>query len=446
MKRGKTLVQILTVAVLFFLLGCAATQSGRGRAQLKNKQYRSAINSFLVELKQNRNKPELWRDLGIAYFKTNQLPKAAKALKKAYRLNSNDGETIFYLGAVAEKSGDYQQAIAYYKQFDKLGRLGKMRGKIEARLNWLIRKQMEVDAQKVLQNEQNIDVASIPDNSLAVLYFQNLGVSKDIDPLQKGLTDMLITDLSQVQRLKVVERVRMQKLLEEMGLGMTGLVDESTAPRFGKLLGASRLVRGTFIDLNKEKIQINVGLISAKKKRVKDAGKVTGNLDKFFRLEKELAFNILDDMGIKLTEAERKAISYIPTESLLAFMAYSKGLDAEDRGNFELARREFNKAVSIDPNFSRARQKMQESQILQTGSADVSTLEPAVSSEPVATNTPDTRSRLESSMTKIDAGFIPSTDPNQPPTTINLRKPVEEQSNTQSFGGVPVEIEIRLPQ
>ena len=49
-------------------------------------------------------------------------------------------------------------------------------------------------------------------------------------------------------------------------------------------------------------------------------------------------------------------------------------------------------------------------------------------------------------MTKIDAGFIPTTDPNQPPTTTNLRKPVEEQSNTQSFGGVPVEIEIRLPQ
>ncbi len=434
LKRLIILSFIIFVVVSMF--GCAATGS-RGTSLLKQQRYDDAIGEFLLELKKNRNNRDAWRDLGIAYLKKGETEKAEKALLQAYQLDNNDGKTIFYLGAAYEAQGDYTNAIQYYRQYTKVGRLSKMRGQIEGRLELLSRKQMEMQAQQAVANENYINVASIPDNSVAVLYFQNLGTSTQLDPLQKGLADMIITDLSQVHDLKVVERVRMQKMLEEIGLGQTGLVDESTAPRMGKLLGAKRMVKGTFVDLNEQQIRIDGGMIETTTGKFMKTDQSSGDLERFFRLEKNLVFSIINEMGIQLTDAERKAIQYIPTESMLAFLAYSKGLDAEDRGDFEVAREQYSEAVKLDPGFSAAGERMNQAESMEMGTSDIEQVETSLDTQPTTVEY-DTRTRLESSMSNIDSGFIPS---------IDSREPVQEQTKTIGFGGgVEVEIEVPIPR
>ena len=42
--------------------------------------------------------------------------------------------------------------------------------------------------------------------TIAVSYFDNTSETIDYNPLSKGLADMLITDLSNVKSLKIVER------------------------------------------------------------------------------------------------------------------------------------------------------------------------------------------------------------------------------------------------
>jgi len=248
---------------------------------------------------------------------------------------------------------------------------------------------------------------------------------------------MIITDLSQVHDLKVVERVRMQKMLEEIGLGQTGLVDESTAPRMGKLLGAKRMVKGTFVDLNEQQIRIDGGMIETTTGKFMKTDQSSGDLERFFRLEKNLVFSIINEMGIQLTDAERKAIQYIPTESMLAFLAYSKGLDAEDRGDFEVAREQYSEAVKLDPGFSAAGERMNQAESMEMGTSDIEQVETSLDTQPTTVEY-DTRTRLESSMSNIDSGFIPS---------IDSREPVQEQTKTIGFGGgVEVEIEVPIPR
>ena len=94
---------------------------------------------------------------------------------------------------------------------------------------------MAVESRMILAQENSLSISNIPDSTLAILYFNNQGDKRGLDPLQKGITDMLITDLSKVPGLKVVERVRMQKMMDEMKLNMAGLTSETTAPRLGKL-------------------------------------------------------------------------------------------------------------------------------------------------------------------------------------------------------------------
>ena len=98
-------------------------------------------------------------------------------------------------------------------------------------------------ARKLLQDEKTLSAVTAK-NTLAVLYFRNRSGLEELDPVRKGLALMLITDLSMVKDLQVVERVRLQALAEELGLGSSGIVEPDTGPRVGRLLGARWLVGG----------------------------------------------------------------------------------------------------------------------------------------------------------------------------------------------------------
>jgi TolB-like protein len=205
----------------------------------------------------------------------------------------------------------------------------------------------------------------LPENSVAVLNFRNLGGNPGFDPLAKGLADMVITDLSQVKTLTVIERSRMQVLLEEMGLGQTGLVEEQTAPRVGQLLGVKKVLQGGFLDLAGGGLRLDANLSDVTEKISQPLAAISGEIARFFRLEKNLVFKVIDELGLTLTDAEERAILTIPTENLLAFLAYSRGLDARDRGDFAKAREEFQQAVKIDPQFAAAKTQLEETTSLQ---------------------------------------------------------------------------------
>ena len=52
--------------------------------------------------------------------------------------------------------------------------------------------------------------------------------------LGESATDILITELVKTNRFIVVERDKMDKLLEEQKLGLTGVIDPNTAAKAGK--------------------------------------------------------------------------------------------------------------------------------------------------------------------------------------------------------------------
>ncbi|HEX9934088.1 MAG TPA: tetratricopeptide repeat protein [bacterium] len=364
MALGK-IKSLLIPMVAFLLAGCASTSYlSIGRRHLEKEEYDLAIAAFQAAQEEDPENAQIQRELGIAHYQKAEFDKAIPFLLQAFLADTTDGRTLFYLGTAFEITNDLKHAFDIYRRYVEVSPAQGIRKSIEARLTGLIRKQMAEEAKAVLAKESSLNPASFPDSTLAVLYFKNIGKKRDLDPVQKGLADMLITDLSKVARLKVVERVRMQKMLDEIGLGQTGLVDVATAPRVGKLLGASRLVNGTFIDLSQEALRIDAGFVLTKKTKSLSPSQVQGNLSQFFRMEKELAFGILDKLGIRLTQTERDAIQIIPTENLLAFLAYCNGLDYEDKGMYKQAQQQYQRAAQLDPNFEQAVQAVSRSEDL----------------------------------------------------------------------------------
>ena len=397
-------------------------------------------------------------------------------------------------GLVYEKQEKRAEAIEVYSHYTQLGRLDPKRRQFQARLSVLVSQQIEEETRLALAREGLSTIESIPQNTIAVAPFVYVGQNENLRYLQKGLAYLLTRDLSKVRALQVVSRLRTQALLTELGLGQTGLVDTATAPRFGHLLGARNVVIGNFLDTAADRLRLEMEAADiATGTGVKS--EESGSQNNILRTYSTLTLKLIGAMGIVLSDEERRSIQELPTEQLLAFIAFSKGLDLEDRGLYQEAAAAYEEALEQDPSFDLASEnfaRMQgislhqkplgrweiqalglldvpqyrESTVLDP-SAQEPTTSPSGTAESAAPKTlakqtapasppgvladPDrgTLTRLIKTGSFTGAGFIPVADNGE----NNVRKPAEAlEDPTTTPGGTPtpaqtdLEIEIILPQ
>jgi tetratricopeptide (TPR) repeat protein len=453
---------VLLVAALLILSGCASSLHDQGRKLLAQQDYAGAAEVLQRALEKDPHNSVLLVELAAALYHQEELESARTYLEQARAQNPNDGEAVLLLGLVHEKSGDANAAIKVYRSYAQMSRLDRTRKVIKARMDQLIRKQIRAQTRKALAQEALLDPASTPDNAVAVAPFRNLGENRSLDPLQKGLAEMMVTDLSKVRALQVVERLRMQEMMREIGLGQTGAVDPTTAPRLGKLLGASQIINGSFADLAAEQLRLDISVAALKSDEV-DATQTQGPLARLFRLQKELTFALIKEMGIELSDAERDAIQKIPTENLLAFIAYSKGLDLEDQGQSTAAASAFEEATALDPEFAAAHEHLERVEGAALGAANLGAVERVVFEEkpvreqgladqfgapPTATEVAQkargTLDRLVATGQNAGAGFIPVLQQTQK----EVRKPIHEHLDELekiNFGRREATLEIVVP-
>ena len=343
------------ICVAVILISCGPSLSDITKDLIEQGRNDEAIARMKRALILAPDTPEYIKLMAIAQYNKKQYDEAAKLLQQVLKLDEEDDQAAYYLAATYEAKQDYNKAIQYYRIYNELTFFGEYKEVVETRIKLLYRQQMELEAQRALQMEQQLDVSKIPTNTVAILYFENKGRKAELNPLQKGLSEMLITDLSKVKSLKVLERIRLQQLIEEMNLSETDMVDQKTAPRLGKLLGAYRLIKGSFFDLTGDKINIDAFVAKSRTGEIDVSTNIAGSVQDFFRMEKDLVFKIIDQMKIKLTDEERESILEIPTENFFAFLQYSRGLDFEDQGLYTQAFEAYSQAAAADPNFSLAK-------------------------------------------------------------------------------------------
>jgi TolB-like protein len=183
--------------------------------------------------------------------------------------------------------------------------------------------------------------------------FRYTGTDSTYAPLSRGLAALVVTDLSHVHSLRLLERERVQALLDEMKLSESGRVDPATGARSGHLIGASNVVQGQF-DVQPNQVRVNAAVVRTADAGVAATGTGSDRLQALFDVEKQVVFQLLGKMGITLTPAEQTAISERPTRDLEAFLLYSKGLTAQDQGNYAAASQAFTQAAARDPGFTAA--------------------------------------------------------------------------------------------
>jgi len=185
---------------------------------------------------------------------------------------------------------------------------------------------------------------------IAVLYFDNTGKNAELEPLRKGLADMLITDLSQLGGVSIVEREKLEALLQELKLQQSVSFDAATAQKLGKLLGAEFILAGSFFDLMGQFI-VDTRLIRVETGENVVARGVRGKKEDFMALENELAMRLAEGLEVPLTPADRQQIMAADGGTFADAAAYGKVLQVYDTGDRTTARKSLEPLAARLPLF-----------------------------------------------------------------------------------------------
>lgn len=350
MFRPKAMAGILSMLCMTVMVACQGMGPIKAEYKFTSGQYEEAIPLFHAYLDENPGDCVVRGRLGLAYLKAGQNGKAAETLERVLRENPGDAEATLYLGVSYVNMKAFGKALAIWSHYSD-----PKRPLVEA----AIRRQMTLlkiaESQRIakasLAKETQVGAAPVDPDTIAVCYFQDLSPDRSLRAFQKGLAAMVISDLAKIKSVKVVERLQLQALLGEMKLGQTGIVDAATAPRVGRLLGASTLVVG---DLKLGSIQVSASLASTLAQQIQGTSTVTVEPENFFDISPAVVSDVANMLGVEISAAEMAAIGVVHTRNFKAFSFFGQALDALDGGDWAAAQAFFDQALREDPNFGLA--------------------------------------------------------------------------------------------
>ena len=358
-------VRIVSAFLVLLILAAAAP------ALTAQGQSRDAVSRLEAARAARPDNVAALRALGIAYYKAQRFQEAHTVLDQARRLDPRDGVSALYAGMSAEALHDFTTAKAAYNSYLENGRTRRVRNQISQRLVAMSRDEIVAAAKASVANEATLSQTPGDRRTVAVPSFRFSGPdAESLAPLERGMAELIITDLGQSAQLTIVERDRMQALADEIQLG--DRADSASAARAGRLMQAGRLISGGILQTGSQLI-LSSSVVEVATSEVSAPAQVTNPLDAIFAAEKQLVMRIFEQLGVTLTPAERQLVDRTQTTNLNAFLDYSRGLMASDDGRFDDAARFFESARSLDPGFGAAAARFQAAQAAALGAAVTST-------------------------------------------------------------------------
>lgn len=284
----------------------------------------------------------------------------AKALLDRSDLTADDSVAIFeVLGIITYARGEayFQQAFRY---LDKISQIGPCVVPMPRDL-W---PQELRDQWYAIVNERGALTCEEPKENvktIAIMPFDNYSVGEyqeALGKLNKALSDFFAFDFSQISDFSVVERDKLDWVLQEHKLAKTDMVDKSTAVRAGKLLSARYMVFGSITQLDRNQARMIVRVVNVETSEIIVQADREGRPE-FATMTSELVKDIADKLDIDLSDDAIGMIDAGGSDNYDAATYYSLGLDYMDKYDYKSAYENFKKAYELDDSFAEAKRKME---------------------------------------------------------------------------------------
>ncbi|MGB7434776.1 MAG: protein kinase [Candidatus Acidiferrum sp.] len=184
---------------------------------------------------------------------------------------------------------------------------------------------------------------TIPEKSVAVLYFENQSGSKEDEYFRDGITEDIVTELSKITQLKIFPRSEILSFRDR----------PVTAQQVSQKLGAAYVLEGS-IRRAGNRVRITAQLVEASTRHSVWAERYDRQLEDVFAIQEEIARSLAQALRIALTPQEEKNIARKSTENPQAYDFYLRGRSYTRRENLDYALQMFEQAIQLDPNFALA--------------------------------------------------------------------------------------------
>ena len=177
------------------------------------------------------------------------------------------------------------------------------------------------------------------EKSIVVLPFEDISPGKDNEYFSDGLTEEIITDLSQVNKLRVISRTSAMMLKGT----------RKAIKTIGRELNVQYVLEGSVRKVGND-LRITAQLIDAINDRHIWAEKYKGRLDDVFDIQEKVSRSIVDTLKLKLSPEENKKIAQHPIENVQAYESYLRArpaIWAFEQNTLKRAEHELQNALQI---------------------------------------------------------------------------------------------------
>jgi serine/threonine protein kinase/tetratricopeptide (TPR) repeat protein len=194
------------------------------------------------------------------------------------------------------------------------------------------------------------------ENTLAIMYFENLKDEEDHERIGEMVSELLITGLSESQYMKVVSSQRLYDLLKMMGKEGTRVIDKTVASEVAQKAEAKYMILGKILSTTPDLV-ITSQLVDVKSGNVVASQRIAGpNSENVFTVVDSLCSEIKRDLEIPtLTKkGEERPVADITTHSPEAMRLYLEGNELYNKLYVKEAVEKFEQAVEVDSTFASA--------------------------------------------------------------------------------------------
>jgi non-specific serine/threonine protein kinase len=273
-------------------------------------------------------------------------PEQVKGEKVDYRTDIWSLGAMFYEMLTGSRpfKKDQEHALVYEIIHREPEIVSSIRKDIPKHIEQVILKALEKDPEKRYQSvekmKQDLKVSSpltLPKTecSIVVLPFEDMSPNKDNEYFSDGLTDEIITDLSQIHSLCVISR--------NSAMALKGT--KKNTKTIGRELNVQNVLEGSVRKAGNN-LRITAQLIDARTDVHLWAKKYTGTLDDVFDIQEKVSRSIVEALKLKLSPDENQRISERLIDNIPAFELYLKAY-AEI---FKFSEEAINKAIGYLQN------------------------------------------------------------------------------------------------
>lgn len=184
------------------------------------------------------------------------------------------------------------------------------------------------------------------EQSIAVLYFENLSGVKEDEYLRDGITEDIITELSKIRGLNIYSRPTVLAYRDR----------QVTPAQIGQQLRASHVLAGS-IRRAGNRLRITTQLVDTQTDFPLWSERYDREMEDIFELQDEIARKIAEALRITLSPQEQEELAAKPTDNLQAYDLYLRGRSYArrlTRQDLEFALQMYENAVTQDPEFALA--------------------------------------------------------------------------------------------